>query len=215
MCPQTQQDNAAGDVRTFLNDLKILILPLHNLLEITKVLAQVCDFAVVKLDRVCGALFNIEAGADIDDHTVSGGEASGDVEGLCYGNEDLGALNQCVRVFPFLRRTRDDSPRAESPSEGVEDRCMGGKKGTNERTNERTFCLPTHAILDAVNALAEAGLGGAQARVGGREVFEFLGQAGLQGRELRRREGEDVDGARGKGLDGCHCSSGCSWCVWV
>jgi hypothetical protein len=35
-------------------------------------------------------------------------------------------------------------------------------------------------------------------------VFEFLGQAGLEGRELRGGEGEDVDGAGGKVLELCH-----------
>jgi hypothetical protein len=70
-----------------------------------------------------------------------------------------------------------------------------------------TFRLPADARLDAVNAVAEAGLGRAQPRVRGREVLEFLGQAGLESGELRRGEGQDVDGARREGFDGCHACS--------
>jgi hypothetical protein len=35
-------------------------------------------------------------------------------------------------------------------------------------------------------------------------VFEFLGQAGLEGGELWGGEGEDVDGAGGEVLELCH-----------
>jgi hypothetical protein len=44
-----------------------------------------------------------------------------------------------------------------------------GKEGLG-----RTVCLLVHAGLDAGDAVSEAGLGGAQARVRGCEVFEFL-----------------------------------------
>jgi hypothetical protein len=67
---------------TFFNDPKILILALYDLFEIAEVLAQVVHFAIVKLDSIGGALFDIEAGADVDDDGVLGGEGAGDVQGL-------------------------------------------------------------------------------------------------------------------------------------
>ena len=45
-----------------------------------------------------------------------------------------------------------------------------GKEGRGH-----TVCLLVHAGLDASDAVSEAGLGGAQACVRGREVFKFLG----------------------------------------
>ena len=68
------------------------------------------------------------------------------------------------------------------------------------RAGGHTVRGTTDASLDAGDAVAEAGLGGAQAGVRGGEVFEVLGEAGLQGGELLGGEGEDVDGARGEGL---------------
>lgn len=75
---------------TLFNDPKILILALYDLLEIAKVLAQVVHFAIVELDGVGGALLDVEAGADVDDDGVCGGEGARDVQGLRQGDEDLG-----------------------------------------------------------------------------------------------------------------------------
>ena len=80
-----------------------------------------------------------------------------------------------------------------------------------KRGRELTVCLLVHAGLDAGDAVPEAGLGRAQARVRGCEVFEFLRQAGLEGGELWGGEGEDVDGAGGEVLELCHFIAAFFW----
>ena len=52
---------------TFFDNPKILILPLHDLLQIAEVLAQIVHFAIVELDCVGRALLDVEASADVDD----------------------------------------------------------------------------------------------------------------------------------------------------
>lgn len=49
------------------------------------------------------------------------------------------------------------------------------------------------AFVDGAHAVAELGLRGAQLGVRGGQVFEFRGEAGLQGAELLGGEGVDVD----------------------
>ena len=79
----------------------------------------------------------------------------------------------------------------------------GGSLGKAVR-RRRTVGLVADTRFDADDAVAEASLGGAQACVRGRQVFEVLGQSRLQGRELGRGEGEDVDGAWREVLRVCH-----------
>ena len=50
----------------------------------------------------------------------------------------------------------------------------GVEGGVGKEGGGRTVCLLIHAGLDAGDAVSEAGLGGAQARVRGGEMFEFL-----------------------------------------
>jgi hypothetical protein len=47
--------------------------------------------------------------------------------------------------------------------------------GVGKEGRGRTVCLLVHAGPDTGDAVSEAGLGGSQARVRGREVFDFLG----------------------------------------
>ena len=68
---------------TFLNNLQILILALHDPLQIFQVLRQVVAFTRVELQRVRRALLDVEACADVDYYRGGGGELSGNVEGLC------------------------------------------------------------------------------------------------------------------------------------
>jgi hypothetical protein len=94
-------------VLTFLNDPQILVLALDDLLEIAEVLAQIVHLSVVELESVGGALFNVEASADVDNDGRGGGETARDVEGLCEGNEDLGTyIQRLVGILFVLARTR-------------------------------------------------------------------------------------------------------------
>jgi hypothetical protein len=67
---------------TFFHNPEILILPLHDLLQIAEILAQIVHFPIVELDRFGRALFNVEARADIDDDGVGVGELAWHVQGL-------------------------------------------------------------------------------------------------------------------------------------
>lgn len=73
--------------------------------------------------------------------------------------------------------------------------CSFGERDWKRREKTKhTSALPLDAILDAADAVSEAGLCGAQALVGCAEVLEFLGEALLEGGELLRRKGGEVKG---------------------
>ena len=77
--------------RTFFDDPQVLVLALHDLLQLGEVLAQVVDLAVVELKRVRRRLFDVETRAHVDDHCRGRGEVAGHVERLGEGDEDRGA----------------------------------------------------------------------------------------------------------------------------
>ena len=67
---------------TFFYYPEILILPLHDLLQIAEILAQIVHFPIVEFDRFSSALFNVKARADVDDDGAGVGELAWHVQGL-------------------------------------------------------------------------------------------------------------------------------------
>lgn len=82
-----------------LDDAHAAALLAHNLLDLADLGGQLLDLGLVEAGSVRGGLFDVEAGADVDEDALGVGEAAGDVErggqrdedgGLCGGGGEGG-----------------------------------------------------------------------------------------------------------------------------
>lgn len=161
---------------TLFHNAQLRALGLYDLLQLLQVCLQALDLIIIERNRLGRSLEK--------KHTVSPINPITDIPSNIPVVTYLLNIKSSSDINKHLLAIRQAALDVQRAGEGHEN--LIAAIGS-------LLLVSSHAIIDRAHTVTELGLGGAQLRVRGGQVFQFGGEAGLECAELRDGERGEVD----------------------